>query len=436
MVLRTLRNAGGPVVGAFAVPASKSLAQRALTLAVLADGDSEIVAAGPTPDDVAGFARALAALGGRPVPASGVVSGAFGEQGLGASRASVRCDLARNATGLRLALVLAGLRPAGARTLLRGDRRLLLRPHRPLTRALATLGGHVRRRHSGSLRVLGAPWTRHGISLDASISSQYASALLLAAPRAGGLRLTATGDAVSAGYLDLSLDVLRAFGVPVRVEGPTTQVEACVPRGRRFVVEPDASSAAVWWTVAALTGGSASVPGLPLGTAQPDAALLPILSRMGARIGVTPTGEARVEGPRAGALEGAGDVDLRATPDLAPLVAVLAGRAAGVTRIVRTEHLRSKESDRVATVVTALRACGVHAEPAVDGFVVEGGGARGGRVPVAGDHRIALAFGALGLVVPGVELAGAEAVSKSWPGGLDRLEEAAAAARGEPLARP
>lgn len=436
MDLRTLRSAARPVVGAFAVPASKSLTQRALALAVLAEGDSEIVAAGPTPDDVAGFARVLSALGGREVPPSGVVSGAFTAAGLGASRASVRCDLGRNATGLRLSLVLSGLRPTGARTLLRGDRRLLQRPHRPLTRALATLGGHVLRRHSGSLRVLGAPWTRHDVALDGSVSSQYASALLLAAPRAGGLRLTATGDAVSAGYLALTLDVLRAFGVPVRLEGRTTCVEPCVPRARRFVVEPDASSAAVWWTVAALTGGSVSVPGLPLGTLQPDAALLPILSRMGARVSVTPTGEALVEGPSDGALAGAGDVDLRASPDLAPLVGVLAGRAEGVTRIVRAEHLRSKESDRVDTVVSALRACGVRAGPAMDGFLVEGGGARGGRVPVAGDHRIALAFAALGLVVPGVELSGAEAVSKSWPGGLDRLEEAAASARGEPPVRP
>lgn len=436
MLLRTLPCVAGPVVGRFSVPASKSLAQRALALAVLADGESEIVADGPTPDDVTGFAAALTALCGRPVPPNGPIAGAFTPEGLGASRASVRCDLGRNATGLRLSLALAGLRPAGARALLRGDRRLLLRPHRPLRRALRSLGGHVLRRHSGSLRVLGAPWTRHELGLDASGSSQHASALLLAAPRAGGLRLTLTGDPVSSSYLGLTLAVLRAFGVPVREEGRCTVVEACAPRARRFVVEPDASSAAVWWTVAALSGGRSTVPGLPSQTAQPDAALLPILERMGARVSVAPTGEAVVTGPDGGALRGAGDVDLRATPDLAPLVGVLAARAEGTTRVVRAEHLRGKESDRVSTVVAALRACGVRAEPAADGFVVEGGGARGGRVLVAGDHRIALAFGALGLVVPGIALSGGEAVSKSWPGGLDRLEEAAEASRGDPVPRP
>lgn len=436
MIVRTLPCAAAPVVGRFPVPASKSLSQRALALALLAEGESEIVAAGPTPDDVTGFARALSGIGGRPVPACGRVSGAFHPRGLGAGKASVRCDLGRNATGLRLALVLAGLRPPGARTLLSGDRRLLHRPHRPLLRALSTLGAHVRRRHSGSLRVLGAPWSRHRIALESSGSSQYASALLLAAPRAGGLRLTLTGDAVSSGYLGLTVSTLRAFGVPVGREGATTVVEACAPQAGRYVIEPDASSAAVWWTVAALTGGRIHVAGLPRDTAQPDAALLPILARMGARVSSTPGGEALVEGPPEGELVGAGDVDLRATPDLAPLLGALAARARGDTRVVRAEHLRSKESDRVDTVVAALVACGVRALPAPDGFVVSGGGARGGKVRVEGDHRIALAFGALGLVVPGVELVGAEAVSKSWPGGLDRLEEAATAARGEPSPPP
>ncbi len=436
MVLRTLSCAHGPVIGRFPVPASKSLAQRALALATLAEGESTIVTPGPTPDDVAGFAAALTALGGRPVTPGGAVEGAFRAHGLGTSRASVRCDLGRNATGLRLSLALAGLRPAGARTLLTGDRRLLERPHRPLLRALGSLGGHVRRRPSGSLRVLGAPWTRHALGLDASGSSQYASALLLAAPRAGGLRLTLLGDPVSSSYLGLTLAVLRAFEVPVEQDGATTTVLPCAPQGRRFVVEPDASSAAVWWTVAALTGGRVSVPGLPRATAQPDAALLGLLERMGARVDGAPTEDAVVSGPADGALVGGGDVDLRASPDLAPLVAVLAARAQGITRVVRAEHLRGKESDRVATVVAALRACAVKAEPTADGFVVEGGGARGGRVEVAGDHRIALAFGALALVVEGVVLAGAEAVSKSWPGGLDRLAEAAGAPRGDPVARP
>ena len=201
----------------------------------------------------------------------------------------------------------------------------------------------------------------------------------------------------------------------------------------RFVDEPDASSAAVWWTIAALAGGRASVPGLPPGSIQPDAALLTILERMGARV-TERNGAAVVDGPM-GPLRAAGDVDLRDAPDLAPLVAVLAARADGETRVVGAPHLRWKESDRIASIASALTAIGADVVETADGFRVRPGPPRSRvRIDTAGDHRLALAFGALGLVEGGIVLSDAAVVAKSYPGFFTRCEGLAGAESVNPSA--
>ncbi len=419
--------ASGPVRGTFSVPPSKSLHQRALAIAVLAEGSSQIEAEGEPAGDTGVLARALFAMGGRPVSPIGTIEGAFASGALGTSKESIRLGLERNGTGLRISTALATLRPEGARTLVTGDRRLLARPHGPLLAALRRLGGHVRRRHSGSIRIVAGGIRGGEVSIRADTSSQFATALMLVAPRVGGLSLRLVNAPVSAPYVALTAGVLRAFGVPTGVKGERIRVEGVAPRATRYRVEPDASSAAVWWAAAALTGGDVVVNGLAATTAQADARLLGILGEMGATVSTTLAGEARVVGP-GGRLRAPGDVDLRDSPDLAHLVAALAASAEGTTRVVNAPHLRAKESDRVASAVAAVRAVGGDAEAREDGFVVRGRPLVGGAVPVRRDHRVALAFGVLGLAVPGVSLLGAEAATKSYPGFLSELARAAGAA--------
>jgi 3-phosphoshikimate 1-carboxyvinyltransferase len=429
----TVTPARAPVSGTFRVPPSKSVHQRALALAVLADGVSRVEAADASgePVEVAGdvvvFAAALSGLAGREVPATGAVVGAFSQAALGSSRANLTLRLGRNATGLRVATALAALRPLGARTLVTGDPRLRARPHGPLLAALRALGGHARRRPSGAVRVIARPLSPRPLALDATRSSQFATALMLAAPRFGGLDLVLEGVPVSRAYLRTTVATLEAFGVPASASAGRVRVAGTPPVAARIRVPPDASSAAVWWAAAARTGGDALVPGLAAEDAQPDVALLPVLARMGASIERTGGGDVRVRGP-AGPLAGAGDVDLRDAPDLAPLVGALAAGAEGTTRVVGAPHLRAKESDRVASVVAAVRALGGDAVERPDGFEVRGRPLRGGVVAVRGDHRLALAFGVLGLAVEGVVLAGAEAVEKSYPGFLRDLARAAGTA--------
>lgn len=412
--------AHGAFRGSMPVPASKSIWQRALVLDALAERPVRVRPAQaetePPGEDVGALGRALTSLG------------RWSGSALGEDRMSRRLDLGLGATGFRFTLPLAALRPAGARTLVTGRPALLRRPHRALLTALAGLGVRWKRRHSGSIRIHGGGYRGGRVVLDGGLSSQYASALLLAAPRAGGLELVFTGPCVSRPYLRLTLDLLAACGVPTEAEGleggrGRVRVAAVAPSVEAIAVPPDASAAAGLFAAAALTGGAVHVAGLARDGAQADLALLPILERMGATVASDAAG-VRVTGP-GGRLQAPGDVHLADAPDLLPVVAALAAAADGRTRITGVGHARRKESDRVATSAAAIARLGGRAGIEPEGLVIEGGGLAGGTVDVAGDHRIAFAFGALGLVVPGVRLAGAEAVGKSHPRFLEALQRIA-----------
>ncbi len=410
-----------PVSGAFPVPASKSLVQRALAIHALSSGppatglEGDGGAAAPAGDDVRAMARAVERLG------------RLDGRSLGSSRDRLTLDLGLSATAFRLATALATLRPAGARTLVRGRPALLRRPHADLRRALNRLGGHVRRRHSGAHRVLGGGLAGGRLSVPCRTSSQHVTALLLIAPVIGGLTLTLVDRPVSRPYLALTLDLMRRAGVQARASGLEAaggriDVPAGAYRAHGLRLEPDASAAAAWWAAAALTGGRATVPGLPAGSAQADAVLPSLLARMGARLEPAAGGEVCVQG--GGALRGAGTLDLSDAPDLVPLVAVLAAGAQGTTRLEGVSHVRGKESDRLASTLAGLRALGADGEETGDGLEIRGRPLHGGVVDAAGDHRLVIAFGVLGLCVPGVVIRGAEAVRKSQPGLLEALTAA------------
>lgn len=404
---------GRPFDAVLSVPASKSLVQRALVLGALCATPPRIVVGTEAPgDDVRRVEAACAALGGW--------SGAF----LGTGRESLRLDLGRGATGLRLAIALATLRRDGARTLVTGHATLRRRPHQPLIRALTRLGARVRRRSSGSVRVRGGRWGGQ-VVVEGTRSTQYASALLLAAPRSEGLVLRVSGERVSRPYLDMTLSMLERFGVAVAgspEEG--LRVEPCAPAAGRIEIEPDASAAAAWWTAAALTGGRVRVPGLGRGTQQADGKMLEVLEAAGAKVETTADGTVVVEGREP--LGAPGRVDLRDAPDLLPLVGVLAAASEGTTTVVGVAHARWKESDRIATVARGLAAVGARVQTRPDGLEIRGGPLHGARIDVVGDHRIAFAFGVLGLRVPRMVLAGGEAAMKSHPRFLADLAALAA----------
>jgi 3-phosphoshikimate 1-carboxyvinyltransferase len=248
------------------------------------------------------------------------------------------------------------------------------------------------------------------------VSSQFLSGLLMAAPAMpDGLVIELTSPLVSKPYIDLTESVMRAFGATVgrQNRGNTFLVPARRYHAASYQIEPDATAASYFFAAAALAGGRVRVPGLGRGSTQGDLRFAEVLGRMGADVEI---GRGFVEVRGGGSLRGV-TVDLSDISDTAPTLAVVAARATTPTRVTGIGFIRKKESDRIGAVVTELRRCGVDAEEETDGFVVTPGlaGPHGARIETYDDHRMAMAFAVLGLVVPGVIIVNPTCVAKTFP---------------------
>lgn len=403
------------------VPGGKSEAIRALLVGALARGTTRITGA-PGAEDVLAVVAALEELGVRVdgVPGAGVlrVRGTLGQFPPG----DLRVHLGGSATGLRMLSCVAALRTG--RTTLEGDASLRSRPVGPLATPLRSLGVTAKlRRGRPPVVVSGGParMPRGEVAVDASRTSQLASGLLLLGPfLPGGLRLRLKGRAVSEPYILLTMDVLRRAGVRVRRAGRVFQVPEGVPAPFSTEIEADWSSAAYPLLAGALLRRRVRVPGLRPRSPQADRVVLDLLRAAGARCGLDASGAwCRGSGPLKGF-----EVDLRSSPDLAPVAAVLGMFAGGRSRVTGAAHLKGKESDRIATCVAAVRALGGTAVPRPDGFDIRGGIVKAGVVDAAGDHRVALAFSVAAAAIPGARVRGTACVRKSWPGGIEDMAHA------------
>ncbi len=279
------------------------------------------------------------------------------------------------------------------------------------------------------------------VAVPGDTSSQFLSGLLLAAPyAAAGARLRLSTALVSRPFVELTIDVMDAFGVEVAALAGGGQEGGCgqegggdafvVPPGRyratAYAVEPDASAAAYFLAAAALVGGRVTVAGLGAGSRQGDARFADLLAAMGARVERT-VAATSVTGT--GRLAGLGPVDLADMPDMTPTLAVLAAFADGPTRITGVGFIRGHETDRIAAVVAELARLGVRAEAQADGLTVHPSpaGPGPGCVATYDDHRMAMSFALAGLRAPGISIAGPGCVAKTFPGfwdALDRLRPA------------
>jgi len=302
-----------------------------------------------------------------------------------------------------------------------GDERMRKRPIEDLLAALRALGGRAESlRGNGCPPVrVGGPGLRGGSArLRGGTSSQYLSAILLAAPQApDGVEVEIEGPLVSRPYVDLTIDVMRRFGVHVETapDGPEP-VRFRVPPGRPYracdlEIEGDYSSASYFFAAAAVTAGRVKVERLEPGSRQGDAQFVRLLQRMGCRV---ESGDhwVAVEGP--GNLQGI-DADCRAMPDIVPTLAVVALFANGPTRITGVAHLKVKESDRISGVAEEINRMGGDAAPAPDGLTIVPRTLHGARIETYLDHRMAMAFAVAGLRVPGVVVSNPACVSKSFP---------------------
>jgi 3-phosphoshikimate 1-carboxyvinyltransferase len=419
-----VRRADGPVVADVMVPPSKSIVNRALVCAALAAGTSEISGVAPG-DDTAAMIGGLQQLGcGIGLRVDGVrqLADVAGTGGL-LEPGPMRLDAGLAGTTSRFLTALCTL-GTGEYTI-DGAPPLRGRPMGPLHDALTALGATVRAAETeGHLPVTVAGPLRRAdaVMMPGDVSSQYVTALMLIAPYIpGGLKLWLSSGLVSRPYLEITRSVMAAFGVDdVDIRDRHVTVGPGEYLATDFVVEPDASSASYPLAAAAMVGGAASVRGLGSDSVQGDARFVDLLAAMGCSVVVGAT-DTVVMRRRDTPLRGI-DVDMSDISDLVPTLAVVATQAVTPTRISGVGFIRGKESDRLGDLAAELRKTGAVLTVEADGLLVEPTDQlHGARLGTHHDHRLAMAFGLLGLVVDGIEIVDPSVVSKSWPSYWDAL---------------
>jgi len=403
-----LQSEKSTLAGDIEVPPSKSHTIRALAIAAMAPGESQIANPLDSADTRAcvDACRALGAdietgdtwivrgVAGRPCSADNVI------------------DVANSGTTLRVTIGLASL--VDGWNIFTGDEQIRRRPAQPLLDALTALGAHAEStRGNGCAPVIVRGPLIGGSTALACPTSQFLTSLLLCTPLAREhTRLTVT-ELNETPYVQMTLDWLDSQGIQYTNDDLR---EFTIPGGQSYRpfserIKGDFSSATFFLCAAAVTGSELTLNGLDMTDSQGDKAVVGMLEKMGARVDVQPLA-VRVKG---GALKGI-DIDLNATPDALPALAVTACFAEGVTRLLNVPQARIKECDRIAVMHEIITALGGHAEELPDGLIVHGGGLKGGRVSGHADHRIVMAAAVAGLAADQpVAVDTAEAVNITFP---------------------
>lgn len=404
-----------PVHATLTIPGSKSLTNRELMIAAIADGPGRLIAPLHS-DDSRRMIEALRALGVGIEEIDG--GGEFGPDLLvtpAPLHGGATIDCGQAGTVMRFIAPLAGL--ASEDVHLTAHESALHRPMGVMITALRDLGVDVDDEGTWALpfTIRGHGRIRGGrVEIDASGSSQFVSGLLLAAPRFDvGLHLVHTGAHLpSLPHIDMTIESLSRRGI--RIERPghgEWLVEAGVPRAKEIAIEPDLSNAAPFLAAAMVTGGDVTITGWPLHSTQPGALLPELLHALGAH--TSRHGGALTV--RAGdGIRGA-DLDLSAASELTPTIAGLAVFADGPTTIRGVGHIRTHETDRIAALVANIRALGGEAEELSDGLRITPVPLHGGAWPAYHDHRMATTGALIGLRVPGVEIDDIGTTAKTLP---------------------
>lgn len=407
-----------PVVAEVSVPGSKSLTNRALILAALAEGPS-VVDQPLRSRDTGLMAAGLRQLG---VGVDDLPGGAWRvTPGVLTGEASI--DVGNAGTVMRFLPPVACLANGPVR--FDGDPRSRERPLGPVITALRRLGADIEAGDRGGL-----PIAVHGsgglpggeVDLDASASSQFVSALLLAAPRfEHGVVVRHTGPPVpSLPHIAMTVAALRSAGVEVDDSRPDVWAVRPGPvRARDVTIEPDLSNAAPFLAAAMVTGGTVTVPGWPLVTTQPGDRLPELFSKMGGSVARGPDGALTLIGPDCGTagLRGV-DVDLHDCGELVPVLAAVAALAPEPSRFSGIAHLRAHETDRLAALVCELGRVGLRVIETGDGLMfdpVDPSAWRPADMATYDDHRLATAAAVVGLVIPGVRVRDVATTAKTLP---------------------
>lgn len=402
----------GPISAAIRPPGSKSITNRALVCAALAQGRSILTGVLDSEDTRVMF-EALGQVGISlsldPADKVITVSGCAGR--LPAERGEIY--VANSGTTARFLAAMLTLGHGIYR--LDGAPRMRERPIGDLIEALRQLGADVTSDADSGCPPLII--RAHGLAgghtkIRGAVSSQFLSGLLMAAPYAASpVEIELDSELVSQPYVTMTLEVMRAFGVNVASEGLRRfRVERGQYQGREYDIEPDASAASYFFAAAAIAGGTARVLGLTKNSLQGDVRFVEVLARMGCRVDygadtITVTG---------GDLRGV-DVDMNDISDTVQTLAAVALFADGPTTVRGVGHIRHKETDRIGALATELRKLGASVVEADDGLRITPGPLHGAEISTYNDHRMAMSLALVGLRVPGIVILDPGCTAKTYP---------------------
>jgi len=401
--------AARPIDADIRIPPSKSYTNRSLIAAALADGVSTLLHPSGS-EDSRYLVKALQEFGVRIVdhPDCLEVHGSGGE--LQPPRNEIYVGNA--GTAMRYLTTFAGL--VNGETVVTGDENMQRRPIQHLLDALHSAGIKTSSRDGyPPVRIQGGTFAGGRIDIDASVSSQFVSSILLSSPYAKRpVVLHVIGRLSSLPYVDMSVHVMRSFGAEIEV------IESSLFRvsnrqkyiGHEFTIEADASSATYFFAAAAISGGHVVITNLSPESLQGDIRFVGLLSEMGCRI-TKHDDSIELHG---GKLRGI-DADMNEIPDSVPTLAVVAAFAEGPTSILNVAHLRHKETNRLKAITAELSRLGAGVELHEDGLTIHPHPLRGATIETYNDHRIAMSFALAGLRVKGVVITNPSCVGKSFP---------------------
>ncbi|MEQ1904829.1 MAG: 3-phosphoshikimate 1-carboxyvinyltransferase [Pirellulaceae bacterium] len=423
MPTRKIQTVPGPIAGTIRPPGSKSLTNRALLLAALAQGTSRISGLLDS-EDTRVMLNALQTLGvSIQVDWTKGIAEVAGTGGRFPKSSAVELDVQNSGTTIRF--LTAALTAAGGQFSLRGIPRMHQRPIGDLVRALQSLGGGVSAQGNQKfppVEIASAGLRGGTVQVAGNLSSQFLSGLLMAAPLAQAtVEIVVIGNLVSQPYVRMTLANMKSFGVNVRTEGASLSrfiIEPQAYRATDFSIEPDASAASYFFAAAAICGGSSKILGLNRNSLQGDVAFVNLLERMGCHV-VWGDEFIEVQGPARIGIE----CEMSDISDTVQTLAAVSLFVNGPTTIRGIAHNRLKETDRIGDLAIELRKLGASVTEHADGFMVIPGALRGAILSTYNDHRMAMSLALVGLKVRGVEIENPDCVVKTYPNYFDDLDQ-------------
>ncbi len=406
------------------VPGSKSITNRALLLATLADGNSQLEGA-LFSDDSGYFLKCIQDLGFDTTVSEEQKKVTV--SGLGGNLPKEKASVYVGSAGTAARFLAAYLSCSKGTYFLDASEQMRKRPMKPLLTALENIGADITCTELADhfpMEIKGNGIQNFCITVNIDKSSQFLSALLISSVLSKeDMHLHIEGSH-GMDYVKMTVKMMEQFGVTLHTP---SEREFVIPKGQNYVarkydIEPDASAASYFWAMAAVLGISVTVEGLHFDSLQGDVKFARILEKMGCTVedkecGIT------VTGPKGGKLKGI-TADMHSCSDQAITLAAIAPFADNVVRITGISHIRLQESDRIAAIVSNLHAMGIEAQEEADGITIYPGEVQPAEIETYDDHRLAMGFAITGLKAEGITILNPMCCKKTFEQYFEVLEQA------------